>query len=64
MPSATRGDLFVLKTPFSAKKGLDQEEGYGAVSLTPCLVGQAYYCPESAFRNPGSIFMEESMKTF
>ena len=40
------------------------EEGYGAVSLTPCLVGQAYYCPESAFRNPGSIFMEESMKTF
>jgi hypothetical protein len=40
------------------------KEGYGAVSLTPCLVGQAYYCPESAFRNPSSIFMEEFMKTF
>jgi hypothetical protein len=40
------------------------KEGYGAVSLTPCLVGQAYYCPESAFRNPSSIFIEEFMKTF
>ena len=27
------------------------------------LVRQVYYRQESDFRNPGSIFMEESMKT-
>ena len=32
--------------------------------VTLNLVGQAYYCPESAFRNPSGIIIEESMKTF
>ena len=32
--------------------------------VTLNLVWQAYYYPESAFRNLSSIFIEESMKTF
>ena len=28
------------------------------------VVGQTYYCPESDFRKPSGIFIEESMKTF
>ena len=31
--------------------------------VTLNFVGQAYYCPESDFRNPSGIFIEESMKT-
>ena len=41
-----------------------QQSHPGGIQLTLNFVGQAYYCPESAFRNPSGIIIEESMKTF
>ena len=44
--------------------GRQQSHPGGVRRITLNLVEQAYYCPESAFRNPSGIIIAESMKMF